>query len=93
MNNEKFGLGFVIGVGIGAIVGAAIGILAAPKSGEETREDIQEYCGVVKDKAIAYATLAQEKGEAVLEKGKEYVAKLKASNENDATEELTVVEE
>ena len=26
MNNEKFGIGFILGVGIGAIVGAAIGI-------------------------------------------------------------------
>ena len=75
MSNEKFGIGFVIGVGIGAIVGAAIGLLTAPKSGAETREDIEQYYGVAKDKATAYAAIAQEKGEVVVEKGKEYFAK------------------
>ena len=74
MNNEKFGLGFIIGVGLGAIVGAAIGLLTAPKSGAETREDLEEYYGVAKDKAAAYAAVAQEKGEIVFEKGKEYFA-------------------
>jgi len=72
MSKENFGLGFIIGVGVGAIVGAAIGILAAPKSGAETREDIEAYYGVAKDKATAYAAVAQEKGEIVLERGKEY---------------------
>ena len=73
MNNEKFGIGFILGVGIGAIVGAAIGILTAPKSGAETREDLGEYYGVAKDKAAAYAAIAQEKGAEVIEKGREYL--------------------
>lgn len=74
MSKENFGLGFIIGVGVGAIVGAAIGLLTAPKSGEETREDIEAYYGVAKDKATAYAAVAQEKGEMAFEKGKEYLS-------------------
>ena len=74
MNKENFGLGFIIGVGVGALVGAAIGLLTAPKSGVETREDLAEYYGVAKDKATAYAAVAQEKGEIAVEKGKEYLA-------------------
>ena len=74
MNKDNLGLGFIIGVGVGAIVGAAIGLLTAPKSGAETREDINAYVGVAKDKAAAYGAIAQEKGEFFVDKGKEYFA-------------------
>ena len=37
------------GVAIGAIAGAVAGILFAPKSGKETREDIKNYLGEMKD--------------------------------------------
>lgn len=42
-NNEEKGvaLNFLAGVGIGALIGAGIALLFAPKSGDETREDIK----------------------------------------------------
>ncbi len=43
-DNEERGIvsSFLAGVGIGAIVGAAVALLVAPKSGEETREDLRK---------------------------------------------------
>lgn len=44
---KKFGLGILIG----AIAGVVTGILAAPKSGKETREDIKKKAHEVKGSA------------------------------------------
>jgi gas vesicle protein len=41
---KKFGLGVLVG----AVAGVAAGILAAPKSGKETRKDIKNKAGEVK---------------------------------------------
>jgi gas vesicle protein len=46
-NTESFFKGLIIG----AIGGAVAGILLAPKSGEETREDIKKLAVDLKDKA------------------------------------------
>ena len=47
---KNFYKGAAIGLGVGAIAGAIAGILYAPKSGEETREDIKKYYHEMKDK-------------------------------------------
>lgn len=41
---KKFGLGVLVG----AVAGVAAGILAAPKSGKETRKDLKNKAGEVK---------------------------------------------
>lgn len=45
MKKGKFGLGLVIG----AVAGVVTGLLAAPKSGKETREDLKRKAGDVRD--------------------------------------------
>jgi gas vesicle protein len=52
-NNEEKGilLSVLAGIGLGAIVGAAAGLLFAPKTGEETREDIKRAAEDLKVKA------------------------------------------
>jgi gas vesicle protein len=66
-------LWFLAGLGIGA----AVGVLYAPKSGRETREDIQKYAqegGVyVKDRAKQY----KEQANQWVEKGKDVVSQQK----------------
>ena len=38
---SKAGLMFAVGAGVGAVAGAVAGILTAPKSGKETRKDLE----------------------------------------------------
>jgi gas vesicle protein len=54
---------FFKGLAFGAIVGAVAGILLAPKSGEETRKDIQKLAGDLKEKAVDVYSEARMKVE------------------------------
>jgi gas vesicle protein len=47
---DKQSKGIIIGASVGVIAGAIAGILLAPKSGKETRADIANYLGEMKDK-------------------------------------------
>jgi len=63
--------GFMKGILLGGVIGAVIGILYAPKSGRETREDINR-------KAEELLTKAREEYEATLKKSsKAYEAAVK----------------
>jgi len=50
---DKQSKGIMIGASAGLIAGAIAGILLAPKSGKETRADIANYVGEMKDKIAA----------------------------------------
>jgi gas vesicle protein len=54
---------FFKGLATGAIVGAVAGILLAPKSGEETREDIKKIAENIKEKATDVYSEARGKVE------------------------------
>lgn len=43
-------LSVLAGIGIGVLVGAVAGLLLAPKSGEETRDDLTKTLGDLSDK-------------------------------------------
>ena len=51
-NEEDRGvlLSVLAGIGIGVLVGAVAGLLLAPKSGEETRDDLSKTLGDLSDK-------------------------------------------
>jgi gas vesicle protein len=51
MNGDK-AFSFIKGLFIGAVAGAAAGVLLAPKSGEETREDLKKMAKEYQDKAM-----------------------------------------
>ncbi len=46
---------FALGALIGGAIGAVVGILAAPKSGKETREDIKSKADDIKKEALVRA--------------------------------------
>ena len=62
---------FFKGLIFGAVVGAAAGILLAPKSGEETREDIKKFAMETGDKAEKYYKRARRQVERKIEDLKE----------------------
>ncbi len=51
--DKHTGRKFAIGTAVAAVTGYVAGILTAPKSGRETREDIADTAGEVKDSAVA----------------------------------------
>jgi gas vesicle protein len=59
MNGDKF-VSFMKGLFLGAIAGATAGILLAPKSGEETREDLKKLAKEYQDKAMDLYTVAKK---------------------------------
>ena len=54
---------FFKGLAVGAVAGAVAGVLFAPKSGEETRKDIQDLAVNIKDKAFDIYSEARQKVE------------------------------
>ena len=64
---------FVKGFLIGGVIGAALGILYAPKSGEETREDISKKTDELLAKAKEEYEQAAKKLSDLAERGKEEI--------------------
>lgn len=62
---------------LGGVVGAGVALLMAPKSGQETREQIKKLADEVKEKAESYMEEAKHKASNVVEKGKELLEKEK----------------
>ena len=54
---------FIKGLAVGAVVGTIAGVLFAPKSGEETRRDLQGLASNIKEKAVDTYTEARKKVE------------------------------
>ncbi len=73
-NSSGSGFGwFLAGLGIGA----AIGMLYAPKSGQETREDLRRRAEDGRDYMINRAKEAREQATKLVDKGKEVVEQQK----------------
>lgn len=71
-DNSMSGLGwFLAGLGIGALVG----VLYAPKSGQETREDLAAQARDAKEKANQYVDQGRDQINDYVDKGREYYDK------------------
>jgi gas vesicle protein len=71
-DNSMSGLGwFLAGLGIGALVG----VLYAPKSGQETREDLAAQARDAKEKANQYVEQGRDQINDYVDKGREYYDK------------------
>ena len=76
MSDSSSGSGFgwfLAGLGIGA----AIGMLYAPKSGQETREDLRRRAEDGRDYVVNRAKEAREQANKLVDKGKEVVEQQK----------------
>jgi gas vesicle protein len=62
----------------GGLVGAGVALLAAPKTGQETRRMIKDLAEDAKEKAESYIGQVREKAESVVEKGKDFLEKEKS---------------
>ena len=62
---------------LGGLVGAGIALLTAPKSGQETREQIKRLADEARQKADVYVEDIKGKASKVVEKGKELLEKEK----------------
>jgi gas vesicle protein len=65
-NSIVFGMGLLAGV----VAGIVIGVLYAPKSGEETRNDLNEKMQKIKEKFPSDVEKAKEKSLQVIERTK-----------------------
>ena len=63
----------------GVVLGTAAGLLFAPKSGRETRREIQDSAAKVKEEVINAAKRTKAGIEAAVEKGRAMLAETKAA--------------
>lgn len=79
---KKFGLGVLVG----AIAGVAAGILAAPKSGKETRNDIKNKAGEVKVSAERKLKEAHKELSNLSEQAQKAASELKGKAKDELVE-------
>ncbi|TDE15580.1 YtxH domain-containing protein [Dyadobacter psychrotolerans] len=82
---ESDGAGFVTGLFLGAVIGAVAALLYAPKSGEETRQEIKDLADQQKDNLKNQWDRTKEKAADVVNTAKEKLDSVaqKASNSVD----------
>ena len=76
MNNDddrSVFLNFLAGLGLGALLGAAAALMLAPKSGDQTREDLASITDEVKQKAGRVVNDLTQSGEDLVKKSKELI--------------------
>ena len=78
---------FIEGIAVGAVAGAIAGILLAPKSGQETRDEIKAHLEEIKDAIVKRLEAA---GEFTQEKYEEIVKAV--VGEYEAAKKITVDE-
>ncbi len=87
-NNEDKSVvvNFLAGLGLGALIGAATALLLAPKSGEETRQDIATKAEDIREKANKVVHDLSESSEELVKKSKELLetTKVKMQSAIDA---------
>ena len=84
MENEKScsGICCVLTFLIGAMVGGGIALLAAPKSGKRTREQLKTMAGDAKEKAEGYYDEMKDKAAEATEKVQGYYQEAKRTVES-----------
>ncbi len=79
---------FMTGLVVGALAGTAAGILMAPKSGAETREDIKQFAGDVRDRTLDMYTKARKSVERKVKSLKDLGEKIDETKYSKLVEEV-----
>ena len=74
------------GIGIGVLVGAVAGLLLAPKSGQETREDIAKSMGDLSDKVTELGRTVSQKVSTAVERTRAQVVQKLGESSTDGDE-------
>ncbi len=74
------------GIGIGVLVGAVAGLLLAPKSGQETREDLSRSLGDLSDKVTELGKSVSSKVTHAVERTRGQVAQKLGEGSSDGEE-------
>jgi gas vesicle protein len=74
------------GIGIGVLVGAIAGLLLAPKSGQETREDLSRSMGALSDKVSELGRTVSQKVSSVVERTRAQVVQKLGEGSTDGEE-------
>jgi gas vesicle protein len=74
------------GIGIGVLVGAIAGLLLAPKSGQETREDLSRSMGDLSDKVSELGRTVSQKVSSVVERTRAQVVQKLGEGSTDGEE-------
>ena len=72
---------FVFGLALGVIVGTAAALLLAPKSGEETRDDLKNVTADLKEKADSFVNVVSEKSKEIIDCAREKINKVTEKKE------------
>lgn len=62
---------------MGGVIGAGVALLAAPKTGQETRKMVRDFTNDARDKAGNYVGQLKDKASGYVDKGKEIVERKK----------------
>lgn len=74
------------GIGIGVLVGAIAGLLLAPKSGQETREDLTRSMGDLSDKVTELGRTVSQKVSSAVERTRAQVVQKLGEGSTDGEE-------
>jgi gas vesicle protein len=90
INDEERGvlLSVLAGIGIGVLVGAVAGLLLAPKSGEETRDDLSKSLNDLSDKVSDLGRTVGQKVSSAVDRTRSQMAQKLGEISSDAEESL-----
>lgn len=77
------------GIGIGVLVGAVAGLLLAPKSGQETRDDLTRSMGDLSDKITELGRTVGQKVSTAVDRTRAQMAQKLGESSTDGGEEAT----
>jgi len=86
MSEVRTGGGFLAGIVIGGLLGAGVALLLAPRSGQETREELLDRSAEIRERASGLAARAWEDVDQLVSRGRSAVEDTTATFRDAYTE-------